>query len=98
MSVADFMHREHIVVENAHKIIEYNSIRHTIALIYWEPYIKDTHTLAVKTYEGEITTSAHITVITRCSSPYHPPHMPFDADLCYDSDSILHMNRIPKTM
>jgi NAD(P) transhydrogenase len=48
--------------------------------------------------KGEILLTAEFILIATGSSPYHPPEIPFDGDLIYDSDSILHMNRIPKTM
>lgn len=98
MSVADFMHREHIVVEEERKIIEHNLQRHSISLIHGEASLKDAHTLHVTSLDGEKEISADIILIATGSSPYHPPEIPFDGDLIYDSDSILHMNRIPKTM
>ncbi len=98
MSVADFMHREHIVVENEHRIIEKNIKRHNIDLIHGEASLKDAHTVRVTSPDGETELSADIILIATGSSPFHPPNIPFDGDLIYDSDSILRMNRIPKTM
>jgi NAD(P) transhydrogenase len=98
MSVADFMHREHIVVEKEHKIIEHNLERHHITLIHGEASLKDAHTVCITSSEGEIEISGNFILVATGSSPYHPPEIPFDGDLIYDSDSILHMNRIPQTM
>jgi NAD(P) transhydrogenase len=98
ISVADFMHREHIVVEEERKIIERNFQRHNIELIHGEASLRDAHTVRITSSEGEKTISGDIILLATGSSPYHPPEIPFDGDLIYDSDSILHMNRIPKTM
>jgi NAD(P) transhydrogenase len=98
MSVADFMHREHIVVENERKIIQRNIERHNITLIRGEASLKDAHTIRVTSPKGETEISGDIILIATGSSPFHPPNIPFDGDLIFDSDSILHMNRIPKTM
>jgi len=98
LSVKDFMHREQIVVENEHKIIENNIQRHNITLIHGEASLKDAHTVRVTSSEGETQIRGDIILIATGSSPYHPPEIPFDGNLIYDSDSILHMNRIPKTM
>ncbi len=98
MSVADFMHREQIVVANERRIIEKNIQRHKIELIHGEASLQDAHTVRVTSPDGEIEISADIILIATGSSPFHPPNIPFDGDLIYDSDSILHMNRIPKTM
>ncbi len=98
MSVADFMHREQIVVANERRIIEKNIQRHKIELIHGEASLQDAHTVRVTSPDGEMEISADIILIATGSSPFHPPNIPFDGDLIYDSDSILHMNRIPKTM
>ena len=98
MSVADFMHREHIVVENERRIIQNNIERHNISLIHGEASLQDAHTVRVTSSEGAAQISGDIILIATGSSPFHPPNIPFDGDLIYDSDSILHMNRIPKTM
>ena len=98
LSVKDFMYREQIVVQNEHKIIEKNIQRHNITLLYGEASLKDAHTVRVTSSDSEMEISADIILIATGSSPFHPPNIPFDADLIYDSDSILRMNRIPKTM
>ena len=48
MSVADFMHREKVVVEKERKIIGDNLQRHNIALIHGEASLKDAHTVNVR--------------------------------------------------
>jgi NAD(P) transhydrogenase len=92
------MHREKIVVENEQHIIQNNIDRHHITLIHGEASFKDAHTVRVSSPDGEVEISGDIILIATGASPYHPPEIPFDGDLIYDSDTILHMNRIPKTM
>lgn len=98
MSVADFMHREHIVVENERKLIKDNLERHDITLIHGEASFKDAHTLRVKSATGEKEIHGDVILIATGSSPFHPPEIPFGGNLIFDSDTILQMNRIPKTM
>jgi NAD(P) transhydrogenase len=98
MSVADFMHRKHIVIESEHKLIEDNILRHNITLIHGEASLLDAHTVRVTSEAGEKKIHADIILIATGSSPYHPPDIPVDNHLIYDSDSILDMDRIPKTM
>ena len=98
LSVRDFMHREHVVVEKERHIIERNIHRHDIDLIHGTASLIDAHTVKVDSSKGEVLLTAEFILIATGSSPYHPPEIPFDGDLIYDSDSILHMNRIPKTM
>jgi NAD(P) transhydrogenase len=98
MSVADFMHREHIVVENEHKLIEDNLNRHDITLIHGEASFKDAHTVRIASTSGEKEIHGDVILIATGSFPFHPSGIPFDGNLIFDSDTILHMNRIPKTM
>jgi len=98
MSVADFMHRKHIVIESEHKLIENNINRHNITLIQGEASLLDAHTVQVTSEAGEKKVHADIILIATGSSPYHPPEIQVDDHLIYDSDSILDMDRIPKTM
>lgn len=98
LSVKDFMHREQVVVEKEWHIIERNIQRHSIDLIHGSASLVDAHTVRVDSPNGDIFLTADFILIATGSSPYHPPEIPFDDDLIYDSDSILHMNRIPQTM
>jgi len=98
MSVADFMHREHVVVERERRIIENNLQRHQIKLIFGDASLKNANVVSINSVDGEQEISGEVILIATGSSPFHPPEIPFDGDLIYDSDSILHMNRIPKSM
>jgi NAD(P) transhydrogenase len=98
LSVKDFMHREKIVVANEHRLIETNIYKHNITLLHGEASFKDAHTMKVTSAAGELIITGDFILIATGSSPYHPSDIPFDGNLIYDSDSILHMDRIPKTM
>jgi NAD(P) transhydrogenase len=98
LSVKDFMHREQMVVMNEHAIIWGNLQRHNITLFYGEACLKDAHTVVVTGSDCETEISGDFILIATGSSPWHPSRIPFDGNLVFDSDSILHMKRIPKTM
>lgn len=98
MSIADFMHRKHIVVEREHRLIEANINRHDIALIQGEASLLDAHTVRVISSSGEKKIHADVILIATGSSPHHPPEITVDGRLVHDSDTILEMDRIPKTM
>jgi len=98
ISIKDFMHREHAVVEKEWHIIENNLQRHNIDLIHGEGSFTDAHTVQISSKDRSKILRSEKILIATGSSPYHPPDIPFDGDLVYDSDSILHMNRIPQTM
>ena len=97
-SIKDFMHREHTVVDKEREMIEQTIRRHNITVVHGEGSLKDAHTVHVKSPNSEIVISGEIILIATGSSPVHSPEIPFDGKLIYDSDSILHMDHIPKTM
>lgn len=100
LTVSDFMYREHIVVEHQWRTIERNLDRHKIKVVWGDACLTDAHTVRVQPREGGQPTelTADFILIATGSSPYHPPDIPFDHALIYDSDSILRMKFIPKTM
>lgn len=99
MTVADFMHRERVVVDRERDIIQHNLDRHQVKIYWGDGMLMDAHTIHVQGRDGtetELTTD--YVLIATGSSPFHPPEAPFDGRLIYDSDSILRMPFIPKTM
>ena len=92
------MYREQLVVMNEHALIWGNLKRHNITLIHGEASLKDAHTVKVLHEDGEMEISADFILIATGASPWHPPDIPFDGKMIFDSDSILHMRQIPKSM
>src|SRR6266567_600519 len=53
LTVKDFMHREHIVVEQQRETIRQNLERHRIEIVWGEGALVDPHTVRVRTAAGE---------------------------------------------
>ena len=70
----------------------------TTSRIHGTADLKDAHTVHVASPKGNKELSGDIILIATGSAPYHPPEIPFDDKLIYDSDTILEMKRIPKSM
>ena len=98
LTIKDFMHRERTVVDKEREIIEGTIRRHNITLIHGEGSLKDAHTVHIKSPNSEKDIHGEIILIATGSSPRRPPEIPFDGKLIYDSDTILDMHHIPKTM
>lgn len=99
LTFADFMHREKAVVEREREIIKRNLDRHQIRLYWGEGSLVNAHTVRVRSRDGsDGYLEADIILIATGSSPYRPESIPFDGHLVFDSDSILRMGYIPKTM
>jgi NAD(P) transhydrogenase len=99
LTVGHFMYRERLVVENEWRIIRRNLERHGIEVIEGEASLADARTVRVRAADGaERRLRAPVVLVATGSSPHRPPEVPFDDRLVFDSDSILRMQRIPKTM
>ncbi len=99
LTVGDFMYRERIVVENEWGIIKRNLERHNIQVIWGEASLTDAHTVHVRRRDGTAQDlRTEIVLLATGSSPYHSAEIPLDHRVICDSDSILRMSRIPKTI
>ncbi len=99
MSVGDFMHHKDAVVAAEREKEAQNLAAHGIALLHGSAAFVDTHTIAVSQpgASGE-TISGDFILIATGSRPHRPREIPFDDKFVFDSDSILQMDRIPKSM
>lgn len=98
LTIKDFMYRERTVRRKERKMIKEHVDHHDIELIHGEGSLKDAHTVHIKSSTGEKEIWGKVILIATGSSPHHPPEVPFDHDLICDSDSILNLKRLPKTM
>jgi NAD(P) transhydrogenase len=99
LTAADLLFRERAVVETERNLVARNLERHHVDVYWGEGSFVDEHTVAVCGAAGEATTlSAEVVLLATGSSPYHPPNVPFDSRLVHDSDSILRIERIPRSL
>jgi NAD(P) transhydrogenase len=98
LTIKDFMYRERRVVRKERKMIAEHIDEHNISLFHGEGSLKDEHTVLIKSAKGDEEISGEIILIATGSSPHHPPEIPFDGELIFDSDTILDMKQIPKKM
>jgi NAD(P) transhydrogenase len=87
------------VIDNERELIEANLAQHGVEVVRGEATLRNAHTVRVYRNDGsEELLTTEIILIATGSSPHHPSQIPFDGRYIYDSDSILSMDRIPKTM
>jgi NAD(P) transhydrogenase len=99
LTVSDFMYRKGIVVENEWGLIRRNLERHQVEIVAGVATLQDVHTVRVRRPDGsEVDLTTRVILIATGSCPYHPPEVPFDHQVIYDSDSILEMSHIPQSM
>ncbi len=98
LSVKEFMHREHVVVGNERRLVTHRIEQHGITRIRGEATFRDVHTLRVTGSNGGSEVQGDLILIATGSSPFRPRNIPFDDTLICDSDGILGIRRIPKSM
>jgi NAD(P) transhydrogenase len=99
LTVEGFMHRKDAVIHWEREKIALNLDAHKVTLFHGEAGFEDAKTIAVRA-EGDETRllTATAILIATGSRPHRTPEIPYDDKFVFDSDSILSMDRIPKSM
>src|SRR5262245_20342850 len=98
ITVPDFMYRKDEVVRSLWQTIEANVERHRIELVRGAACFEDPHTVRVRRPgERDRLLSAPVILIATGTYPNWPDGVPM-AERLYDSDSILQVQRIPRTL
>jgi NAD(P) transhydrogenase len=96
--VSDFLQRKREVCEKEWDMIEENLRWHGIERYRGWGRMVSPHEVLVDTAGHDITLHGETILIATGSSPYRTPGVPFDDVCIYDSDTVLDLDRIPKTM
>lgn len=93
-SIENFMYRKNYVTETEGHEIEENLKRHGVVIYKGIASFIDAHTLSV----GEEQIYGEHIIIATGSYPFHPEGIPFDGKRVHDSDTILLINRFPRSL
>jgi NAD(P) transhydrogenase len=87
------------VIATRTKSVGENLDRHGIELIHGEARLGPDHSVIVRSSEGsERTARAGVILIATGSRPFRPAGVPFDDPDVHDSESIIKLDRIPRSM
>lgn len=99
LSVRDFMHRKDVVVELERMKVAENLANHNVDVFQGAAGFEDSHTLNVTSPESPTRRlRGEFILIATGSRPHRSPGIPYDDENIFDSDTILGMNRIPKSL
>ncbi|MFM9913362.1 MAG: Si-specific NAD(P)(+) transhydrogenase [Methylophilaceae bacterium] len=99
LTIDDLMQRLEITIRNEVTVIEHQLARNGVTVIKGMASFIDANTLEVATLEGEIEKySADRIVIAVGTAPMRPASVPFDDETIIDSDGILKLKKIPKSL
>ena len=100
ITVADFMYRERLVVQRELEMINSSLDRYRIDVYKGSGRFVDPHTVTVVDGEGKELRRlrGQFVVIATGSRPNRPADVPFDGEAVFDSDAILSLPRMPRSM
>jgi NAD(P) transhydrogenase len=98
ISVSDFMYRKDVVVEREWKRIDDNLRRHHVDRYAGDARFLSPNRIEIRSSTGAVELEGQVILIATGSAPYRPSTVPFDDDVICDSDTILEIAHIPKTM
>lgn len=99
LSVQDLLRYKTTVVQHQAEIVRRKLDRNDIDIFYGHATFLDPHRLLIESSDGaRRTCSASVIVLAIGSRPARPETIPFDNQHVFDTDSILHMERIPRTL
>jgi NAD(P) transhydrogenase len=100
LTVADFMLRERAVVRRELELIGESLGRYSVEVIQGHARFAGPQAVAVRPPGGAEprTLTADYFVIATGSRPNRPDDVPFDSETVFDSETILQLPRLPKTM
>ncbi|MBX9924389.1 MAG: Si-specific NAD(P)(+) transhydrogenase [Rhabdochlamydiaceae bacterium] len=98
-TLEDFMYRKNYVTESFSQEIKENLMRHGVDIYLGSARFTGEHTLSITSSSNppqEII--GRYIIIATGSYPYHPSNIPFDNVRVHDSDSILQIQWLPKSL
>lgn len=99
ITAEDLRTRLHLTLNHEVEVLEHQFTRNSVHTIKGTAHFVDPHNVEVNLEEGAIHKySADKFVLAVGSQPYRPSHVPFDGKTVFDSDDILELDRMPKSL
>lgn len=98
ITMEDLSRRSRHVVEREREVVRDQLFRNRVALLQGEAHFVDEHTVAVRAGPGEQRVSADNIVIAVGTRPARPASVAFDDAHVFDSDGILGLTHVPRTL
>jgi NAD(P) transhydrogenase len=100
VTVADFTQRERAVVQRELELIDQSLERYGVEVLRGQGRFAGPHAVVVTPPAGAVasTLSADFFVIATGSRPNRPDDVPFDGETVFDSETILQLPRMPRSM
>ncbi len=99
ISAADLKERLHLTLDHEVEVLEHQFARNQVTTIQGRASFIDPHTINVTNSDGDsVRYSAARYLIAVGTKPFRPDDIPFDGERVLDSDDILSLTTLPKTL
>jgi len=98
ITVDAFMHRGRVVRDALGEWVSTNLARHHVDVFRGNASFVDAHTVHLAGEDGPMLLQGQIILIATGSRPIRPATIPFDDPRVYDSDTVLEMARLPRSL
>jgi NAD(P) transhydrogenase len=99
ITAEDLRTRLHLTLNHEVEVLEHQFTRNSVHTVRGTARFIDPNNVEVMLEEGAIHKySADKFILAVGSEPYRPSHVPFDAKTVFDSDDILELDRMPKSL
>ncbi len=99
VTIRQLMYRKNQVIQKELDIIQENMSRYRINVIHGNGEIKSPRTVVVGRGEGDSQIiTGEVIIISTGTHAYHPPAIDFNNPYIYDSESILELDTLPRSM
>lgn len=99
ITAKDVMQRVEITLQHEVEVIQHQLFRNGVSILHGTAHFIDPHQISVIDIDGKETKyEAKNFLIAVGTQPYHPDNIPFNGESVMDSDDILNLRKIPRSM
>jgi NAD(P) transhydrogenase len=99
ISAGDLRARLHMTLDHEVEVLELQFARNKVSTVYGEARLVSPERIEVKSEEGDVKLfSADKFILAVGTKPFRPDYVPFDGEFVLDSDEILELNQLPRSI
>lgn len=98
ISIEDFFYRKNFVISSEGEGVHRNLVQHQVDIFHGAGSFVDPHTILVQDGLHQEHLRGKFILIATGSYPFHPDHLPFDNLQVHDSDTILEIEKFPRSL
>ncbi|XYK80669.1 MAG: Si-specific NAD(P)(+) transhydrogenase [Labrenzia sp.] len=99
ISAGDLRARLHMTLDHEVEVLELQFARNKVSTVYGEARFASPEKIEIKSEEGDVKLfSADKFILAVGTKPFRPDYVPFDGEFVLDSDEILELNQLPRSI